>query len=156
MVIGCTVAGWGTWSGCSSPCGGGTRLRTRDLILGTSSSYTSSTSCILYEEGPCNAQICGTDVPPSQNCTGGSWGPWSACTAACTSVASPSDGIQIRLRNIDVQVLSIIMRVLNSPDQSLTVFLSTVPLCYCRRSEFHATLWLWRMRRALPQRPAPT
>jgi len=72
----CQWGGYGQWSQCSATCGGGTRSRTRDVLIRKSKGGRScSGSRTQYSQ--CNTQPCPV------NCLWGSWTAWSSCTKTC-------------------------------------------------------------------------
>ena len=80
-VVADCVGGWGQWSACDAPCGGG--IRTRNYLIETTQQNGGSmgtcdiaASRIGSESEACNANPCAVD------CTG-AWGDWQGCTDPC-------------------------------------------------------------------------
>ncbi len=73
--IDCVLSDWGPWSECSATCGGGTRTRTRTVLV---QAQNGGAPCgALSETEACNTQPCPID------CVLSDWGPWSECSATC-------------------------------------------------------------------------
>jgi hypothetical protein len=78
------TCGWGAYSACSAPCGGGTQTRT-------------NTCNGNFESQPCNTQTCPAPSPspgaPSPEPPVCYWNPWSACDGGtCTRSRTDSCG----------------------------------------------------------------
>jgi hypothetical protein len=89
--VDCEVSAWGPWSACDTSCGGGTRFRTRTILVAAANGGASCPSLIEYDT--CNTQPCPTAI----NCQLSAWSPWSACDTSC------GGGQQFRTRTILVQ-----------------------------------------------------
>ncbi|XP_031566626.1 uncharacterized protein LOC116301675 [Actinia tenebrosa] len=89
-------ASWSTWSKCSSPCGGGSKMRKRSCT----SPKPEGKGRDCSQLGPntqtmsCNIQSCPTTSPGAGDVDGGwsAWLPWSPCSVTC------GGGSQIRKR----------------------------------------------------------
>ena len=74
------TCGWGSWSSCSAPCGGGTQTRYNSCTGTTSSQACNTQSCPAPSPLPNPSP--GTTSPDPQIC---SWGGWSSCDGgSCT------------------------------------------------------------------------
>ena len=75
---------WTEWSLCSNPCGGGARLRSREVVKGIDTDCTKDTE---VEKKPCNADPC-------CRLKGTEWTAWSLCSATC------GNGAKFRTREV--------------------------------------------------------
>lgn len=73
--VDCEVSDWGAWTDCSETCGGGTRLRTREVV--TDPEGDGQGCPPLVESEDCNTDLCPVD------CEVGDWGSFSACSVSC-------------------------------------------------------------------------
>jgi len=83
----CKWAPWHAWSECTSPCGGGTQNRTRD-VLQAAANGGEECEGEQAQFRDCNIQKCPI------NCEWGPWGEWDICTRTC------GGGMQGRSREI--------------------------------------------------------
>ncbi len=89
--VDCQVSAWSAWSACDTSCGGGTRFRTRTIVVPSANGGAACPSLIEYDT--CNTQPC----PVPVNCQLSPWSAWSACDTTC------GGGQQFRTRTILVQ-----------------------------------------------------
>jgi plastocyanin len=68
------LGSWGSWSACSSSCGGG-GTQSRSYVI-TRQASNGGASCPSPQSQSCNTQGCPVDCQ-------GSWGEWSACSTNC-------------------------------------------------------------------------
>ena len=84
--VDCIVSDWTEWTNCNKNCGGGTKIRTRNIIQ---QPQNGGNACpILTETEKCNEQPCPID------CKLTDWTTWSNCDRKC------GGGIQTRTRKI--------------------------------------------------------
>jgi hypothetical protein len=85
-AVDCVLSDWSAWGACSVPCGGGTRIRTRTVLVPAANG---GAACgVLEESENCNTQPCPVD------CVVSDWSEWSTCTATC------GGGMQTRTRTV--------------------------------------------------------
>eukprot|EP01012_Entosiphon_sulcatum_P029449 TRINITY_DN358_c0_g1_i1.p1 TRINITY_DN358_c0_g1~~TRINITY_DN358_c0_g1_i1.p1 ORF type:complete len:2229 (+),score=276.12 TRINITY_DN358_c0_g1_i1:2833-9519(+) len=85
----CQVSAWSAWGPCSTNCAGGTRKRTRTIVM---PAQNGGKGCPALEE----SETCGADPCPV-NCVVSAWSAWGACSTKC------GGGQQTRTRTITVQ-----------------------------------------------------
>ena len=73
--VDCVVGDWSDWSACSTTCGGGTRSRSRSVLVQPSGGGAPCPT--LVQTDSCNQQPC------PQDCVVSAWSTWSDCSAAC-------------------------------------------------------------------------
>ncbi len=75
---------WSGWSGCSEPCGGGTKTKTWTT---TKEPKHGGTACPspTTKSADCNTQACPSTSPAPEHCEGSwsGWSGWSACSEPC-------------------------------------------------------------------------
>lgn len=71
------MGAWGPWSECSRACGGGVRLRHREIVTRTENGGVPTGETV--QEGLCNTHACDADCELSE------WGEWSNCSKVCDS-----------------------------------------------------------------------
>ena len=84
--VDCKMSDWSVWSPCSAECGGGEKVRTRQVIEAPSNGGKECGH--TTEREICNGQACPTD------CAMGGWTDWSSCSVACGG-----NGTQTRSRS---------------------------------------------------------
>ncbi|CAK0874514.1 unnamed protein product, partial [Prorocentrum cordatum] len=72
----CEVSDWDEWSSCTALCGGGSRSRSRAVLV---EAKDGGEPCPQQttETGACAQEACEVD------CVLGDWGPWGQCSRAC-------------------------------------------------------------------------
>jgi len=73
----CEVATWGLWEPCSHECGGGTTMRTRQVLQEPDNGGQGCTDDLSMVK-PCNTVKCNTECTPV-DCTWGAWSYWGTC-----------------------------------------------------------------------------
>eukprot|EP01128_Nolandella_sp_AFSM9_P010412 TRINITY_DN718_c0_g2_i1.p1 TRINITY_DN718_c0_g2~~TRINITY_DN718_c0_g2_i1.p1 ORF type:complete len:747 (+),score=118.28 TRINITY_DN718_c0_g2_i1:275-2242(+) len=86
--VDCVLSDYGDWSPCNEECGGGTRSRTRDIVVAAAASGLPCEE-LTQKEG-CNSKLCPVD------CEVTNWGVYSECDVEC------GGGTRTRTREIDV------------------------------------------------------
>jgi hypothetical protein len=84
--VDCVVSAWTNAATCTVTCGGGTEMKTRDIVTG--SGYGGLVCPALTDYPSCNSQHCPVDCEVSD------WGSWGVCTKYCGS------GERIRTRSV--------------------------------------------------------
>lgn len=74
------TCGWGAWSSCSAPCGGGTQTRVNSCNGTVGTQACNTQACPVPTPQPSPPPGNPTPVPSPVTC---SWGSWSACSASC-------------------------------------------------------------------------
>ncbi|KAL3130058.1 thrombospondin related adhesive protein [Cryptosporidium hominis] len=74
----CLVGGWSEWSDCSTSCGEGNRVRTREVTKPPLNG-DDSTCPELIEKESCNKDV----ECPHVQCELGEWSSWSPCSVTC-------------------------------------------------------------------------
>ena len=77
----CDFTAFGTWSDCSTNCGGGTQVRTREIIAHANGNGQACPT-VLTETQLCNTHVCG------DHCQVSSFTIWGPCSALCGGGAS--------------------------------------------------------------------
>eukprot|EP01053_Blabericola_migrator_P003450 Blabericola_migrator_1__3449@NODE_2017_length_3414_cov_95_709292_g165_i1_p1_GENE_NODE_2017_length_3414_cov_95_709292_g165_i1NODE_2017_length_3414_cov_95_709292_g165_i1_p1_ORF_typecomplete_len1088_score114_58TSP_1/PF00090_19/7_4e08TSP_1/PF00090_19/1_3e11TSP_1/PF00090_19/4_8e10TSP_1/PF00090_19/2_6e08TSP_1/PF00090_19/3_5e09TSP_1/PF00090_19/8e09TSP_1/PF00090_19/91TSP_1/PF00090_19/3_8e10TSP_1/PF00090_19/5_3e07TSP_1/PF00090_19/8_4e11TSP_1/PF00090_19/8_3e09TSP_1/PF00090_19/1_6e11TSP_1/PF00090_19/1_8e11 len=86
----CEVSEWSEWQPCSSPCGGGSHIRTRSVLL---SPVGANTTCpVLVDEKPCNTHPC---PRAASECELSEWSDFTECSSPCGG-----DGVMVRSRTV--------------------------------------------------------
>jgi len=85
----CVVGDWTDWQNCSVPCGGGIRVRTREIAVAKAGEGAPCETLLTDE--PCNMHACPID--PS-DCNLGDWSPWGECSKPC------GGGEHVRVRDV--------------------------------------------------------
>jgi competence ComEA-like helix-hairpin-helix protein len=89
----CQLSSWGAWlpaGGCSKPCGGGFKYRTKAVKAESQGAGKACGAMLSKETVPCNQQACDID------CVQKEWSSWTPCTKSCGS------GVQERSRGVQV------------------------------------------------------
>ena len=81
--VDCRWSDWRQWTDCTVACGGGQRMRHRDIVQDAQFGGASCPLQTSIQTQPCSTQACGTP----EFCKWGDWGTWGECTAACRSGA---------------------------------------------------------------------
>lgn len=84
--VDCQVSAFGSWSTCSTTCGGGVQIRSRAV---TKNPYFGGKACAALEA----TKICAAQACP-QDCVLSVWGEWGACSKTCAS------GTATRVRSV--------------------------------------------------------
>jgi hypothetical protein len=74
--VDCAVSGWGQFNECSKLCGGGTRVRNRNID--TEPMHGGGACPELSQEESCNTGACAV-----QSCEVSQWSEWSPCDKSC-------------------------------------------------------------------------
>jgi hypothetical protein len=82
----CKLSAWGAFGSCSTTCGAGSQMRTRNVMIKNSADGVACGP--LTDTGSCNGAACPVD------CVLQNWEPYSACSATCGA------GTQSRIRQI--------------------------------------------------------
>lgn len=85
--VDCKMSDWSVWSACPTTCGGGEKVRTRQVLSLPSNGGKECEHTV--EREACNIQGCPTD------CVVGDWTEWSTCSVACGG-----KGVQSRTRSV--------------------------------------------------------
>ena len=102
----CVLSDWSAWSQCTRVCDGGTRERTRDIILPKiiAGVVQPITACNAYLE----TEACNTIACRPGDCQVADWGPWGPCydstgtfEVLCASPGVPG-GLTVRERTVIV------------------------------------------------------
>lgn len=91
--VDCKLTKWGVWfpaSGCSKPCGGGTKYRTKAILAEAQGSGKACIEFTRKQTVPCNQQPCDVD------CVMTEWSTWGSCSADCGT------GTRSRVRSVQV------------------------------------------------------
>jgi len=75
--IDCVMSDWDDWGSCSESCGGGQRVRDREVVT-PSSHGGKACKGVMTETQPCKTQGCPSSCTPV-DCRWTSWDSWSAC-----------------------------------------------------------------------------
>ncbi len=70
--VDCEVSDWSNWSECDATCGGGSKIRTREILKFPNTTGKACPSLIDSED--CGNDICGID-----DCIVSAWSDWSPC-----------------------------------------------------------------------------
>ena len=73
----CLLGSWTKWSECSSSCGGGVELRTRQILVVAAHGGVACNTSDLLQSTACE------EVPCPIHCVWGHWSEWSTCTKEC-------------------------------------------------------------------------
>lgn len=84
--IDCELDSWSSWTDCDQPCGNGYQHRERGIK--THSQFGGKQCDVLSQTKTCFKDRC------PENCTVGSWGPWSSCSVSC------GEGTRFRTREV--------------------------------------------------------
>lgn len=76
-AVHCVVSDWASWGGCSKDCGGGIKIRSREVT--TKPEHGGARCPALAATMACNVQSCPRD------CVVGAWGSYSQCTRSCNT-----------------------------------------------------------------------
>lgn len=90
-AVDCVMAQWQGWSACSSPCGGGVKMRMR--LIRTRNMHGGEPCGDESETNSCNVEACDTE------CTLSDWTGFSACSRGC------GGGTMRRIKTIDQQAV---------------------------------------------------
>merc|ERR1719277_273446 len=90
-IVDCQVSEWRAQA-CSASCGGGTRMKTRSILIQPQGGGMACPP--LYDREPCNEDDCPTD------CQLRDWGGWSSCSADC------GGGVRQRERPVNVEPMN--------------------------------------------------
>jgi len=83
----CLWSHWDDWGACSASCGGGEKVRQRQIIIMPNSSGEPCEDAPSMEVRSCNETLCGCN-----DCTFAEWSEWGACT--CTGLEERHRAIQ--------------------------------------------------------------
>ena len=75
--VDCLLGSWTKWSECSSSCGGGVELRTRQILVVAAHGRVACNTSDLLQSTACE------EVPCPIHCVWGHWSEWSTCTKEC-------------------------------------------------------------------------
>jgi len=75
--VDCQIAEWSEWGVCSATCGGGSQVRSRELLVEPKNGGLQCAD-VLNEVRGCEQASCSRGCEP-QDCTWDDWGEWSAC-----------------------------------------------------------------------------
>lgn len=75
--VDCLLGSWTKWSECSSSCGGGVELRTRQILVVAAHGGVACNTSDLLQSTACE------EVPCPIHCVWGHWSEWSTCTKEC-------------------------------------------------------------------------
>jgi len=87
-VVDCKLSEWTSWDACDKTCGGGQRLRHRQVVQSPEEGGAQCPPSLMEIQG-CNAAPCNR-----RDCAVSDWEEWGACTASCGS------GQQVRSRRV--------------------------------------------------------
>lgn len=87
VAVDCQVGEWSGWSPCSETCGGGTKSRSRVVVVEQSGS---GAACPALSQ----STVCNVDECPPEPCVLSQWGAWGDCSAQC------GPGTQSRTRSV--------------------------------------------------------
>lgn len=82
--VDCAVADWGDWSQCDKTCGGGQRIRSREIAQEATNNGRSCKDTLQVTDS-CNAMACEADVKEqalSWDCQMSAWSAWSGCSGS--------------------------------------------------------------------------
>eukprot|EP00397_Hematodinium_sp_SG-2012_P006578 GEMP01006612.1.p1 GENE.GEMP01006612.1~~GEMP01006612.1.p1 ORF type:complete len:1075 (+),score=211.21 GEMP01006612.1:97-3225(+) len=83
----CKWSNWDEWGACSASCGGGQKMRQRQITTMPNSKGVPCQTQASMEVSSCNTQGC-----ECQDCTWGPWSEWAACS--CTGIQEKHRSIQ--------------------------------------------------------------
>jgi len=75
--VDCLLGSWTKWSECSSSCGGGVELRTRQILVVAAHGGVACNTSDLLQSTACEEVSCPI------HCVWGHWSEWSTCTKEC-------------------------------------------------------------------------
>ena len=81
LGVDCELSAWSAWGACSSSCGGGTRVRQRNVETPRSGAGQSCPS--LVEDEPCNIDTCAPGTAACTGCWFGTSGPCISSSTVC-------------------------------------------------------------------------
>lgn len=93
-AVHCEVGAWSAFSDCSATCGGGTRSRTRKLLLpGQATPHGGGCALDLAEQGSCNDFVCpARSALECPFCFGGTTGPCATASFVCFEGTQSTSG----------------------------------------------------------------
>jgi len=75
--VDCSLGSWTKWSECSSSCGGGEQMRTRQIVVMAAAGGVACNTSDLRQTATCE------DMPCPVHCEWDHWSEWSTCTKEC-------------------------------------------------------------------------
>jgi len=97
VVIDCAWGNWSAWTNCNKLCGGGEKMRIRDILTAPLNGGKKCSASSKEEVVPCNKQVCNPN-----HCIDGVWAQWALWTS-CSLTCDPGEGfvgIKSRARGI--------------------------------------------------------
>uniref|UniRef100_A0A7S4GQJ7 Spondin-like TSP1 domain-containing protein n=1 Tax=Oxyrrhis marina TaxID=2969 RepID=A0A7S4GQJ7_OXYMA len=79
----CVLGDWSQWSKCSQPCGGGQRVRTRQISQDAAHGGNPCPEAQMRQVAPCGKEPCAGSSEP-KDCDWSEWTEWSGCSRSCS------------------------------------------------------------------------